>query len=610
MLAWDDYYDSWTPDRHRERVYHTKNFNTEEICVYHGSQETYDHLPIKKILIANIDQEITYKELKSTFSIYGEIVDCILKKKSGKKKSYAFITYDCDSEAQSALDAGYKKEIRLNNDWVRVIPAASWNQPDSIENQARKTKHLNEEESKDISIYNIIVTDENKDTIHVLNNDCLMHIFMYLPIADRVRIERVCKRWKAICEEFWRCNKKLDLKPITWGLSEQIKAHHVYKVLHKYGTYISNIDLSNNENTIGNATLISIAKLCPNVQTVNIKGLKHSSSGIKALADNCINIKKLIISLSDGQNFTNKGKYSNTPTANDTYIKEISRLFSKNRELQYLDLNCDRLNVIEFLLCLPVKSVKKLILRNISYFYISDVCTVLQKLQLQLLSINNIPPNSSIIDAIMPSAKNLKILQIPGYKCFNPSDERIQSLSFDLTRICEFNNLTVLNLKNNYYVDDDFLIKLSDKCKLLLKINIGFCHYMTNKGLKCVTTLPKLQVLLIDGIKNISDEVLTNIPELQTLSCTLCDNIHYAGLTTLITTSEKLKNLYVCFCKLITNDFLDAALEATKYRKNTVLTVFVYGTRITKFTESSFLKIYKYDELPMDECELFEHEEI
>lgn len=88
-----------------------------------------------------------------------------------------------------AIQAGYRKEIYLNGEWVRVIPAASWNQPDSIENQTRKS-NLNKVKDEDKSIYNILVIDESKETIHVLNNDCLMHIFMYLPIADRVRIER------------------------------------------------------------------------------------------------------------------------------------------------------------------------------------------------------------------------------------------------------------------------------------------------------------------------------------------------------------------------------------------------------------------------------------
>lgn len=183
----------------------------------------------------------------------------------------------------------------------------------------------------------------------------------------------VCKRWKAISEESWRYSKKLDLEPINWGLAKKIRATQVYKVLHKYGTHITNVDLSDGYE-IRNATLISVAKLCPNIQTINIKGLKHSSSGIKALADNCINIKKLVMSIADKQDFNINSKYQNHSAANDTYTEELSLLFSKNHKLQYLDLNCNYENVKECLLRLPLKSVKELILFN--PLSLSDVCTV------------------------------------------------------------------------------------------------------------------------------------------------------------------------------------------------------------------------------------------
>lgn len=143
------------------------------------------------------------------------------------------------------------------------------------------------------------------------------------------------------------------------------------------------------------------------------------------------------------------------------------------------------------------------------------------------------------------------------------------------------------------------MIHLNDKCKLFLKIDISYKDHLFSYtsyalllsynnlncslskhncrgGFKCVTAIiPKFQVLFIDSVKNISGKVLTNIPELQTLSCAKCDNIHMLHF---LTTSEKLKNE-------------DAALEAyTKHRKNTVPTMFVHGTSITKLTTSLFKK--------------------
>ena len=42
-----------------------------------------------------------------------------------------------------------------------------------------------------------------------MNDDCLRHIFRYLLFIDRVRIQRVCKRWKIISSEL--IETKIDL---------------------------------------------------------------------------------------------------------------------------------------------------------------------------------------------------------------------------------------------------------------------------------------------------------------------------------------------------------------------------------------------------------------
>lgn len=84
-----------------------------------------------------------------------------------------------------ATKDGYRKKINLHNRDLRVFPADSWHQPDSPENLKRRTKEEKEEISLDY--------DLDGAEIHKLNNDCLMHIFTFLPIVDRVRAERGIK---------------------------------------------------------------------------------------------------------------------------------------------------------------------------------------------------------------------------------------------------------------------------------------------------------------------------------------------------------------------------------------------------------------------------------
>lgn len=80
---------------------------------------------------------------------------------------------------------GHRKRIHLHNRDLRVMPADSWHQPDSIENQNKKLQKSSD--SKEIST-DYILNEEAE--IHKLNDDCLMHIFSFLPIADRVKTER------------------------------------------------------------------------------------------------------------------------------------------------------------------------------------------------------------------------------------------------------------------------------------------------------------------------------------------------------------------------------------------------------------------------------------
>lgn len=85
--------------------------------------------------------------------------------------------------------ARYDEGIRLHNRDLRVLAADSWHQPDSIEHQCYniRDKSKSNKISNDIDCIQDDITDTN---IQTLNDDCLIHIFLQLPIIDRIRIER------------------------------------------------------------------------------------------------------------------------------------------------------------------------------------------------------------------------------------------------------------------------------------------------------------------------------------------------------------------------------------------------------------------------------------
>lgn len=74
------------------------------------------------------------------------------------------------------------------------MPANSWHQPDNIEhklhNKGKELNKISEKKMNEQYAQEYLQNDINSISIHILNDDCLRHIFIFLPIFDRVRIER------------------------------------------------------------------------------------------------------------------------------------------------------------------------------------------------------------------------------------------------------------------------------------------------------------------------------------------------------------------------------------------------------------------------------------
>lgn len=87
------------------------------------------------------------------------------------------------------------------------MPADAWHQPDSIENKKKivpkKKEKTISDDSDDVEPHQYYLADE-KVPIHRLNDDCLIHIFLYLPIVDKVNIESGKKliKYNSVVENF------------------------------------------------------------------------------------------------------------------------------------------------------------------------------------------------------------------------------------------------------------------------------------------------------------------------------------------------------------------------------------------------------------------------
>lgn len=92
------------------------------------------------------------------------------------------------------MQDGSRKQIRVHNRDLRVMAADSWHQPDSIDqklyNIGKESNKTSEKKTINEHCHQCLQNDTEDVSIHILNDDCLRHIVLFLPIIDRVRIER------------------------------------------------------------------------------------------------------------------------------------------------------------------------------------------------------------------------------------------------------------------------------------------------------------------------------------------------------------------------------------------------------------------------------------
>ncbi|XP_029671318.1 F-box/LRR-repeat protein 7-like isoform X2 [Formica exsecta] len=521
-------------------------------------EETIDGVPIRKLFVDNLADRTTFKDLRNCFSVYGNIENCYLRRNQGKK-NYAFVTFTRVEDAMAAMQDGSRKQIRLHNRDLRVMAADSWHQPDSVDqklyNIGKESNKTFEKKTTNEQYHQCLQNDVEDVSIHILNDDCLRHIFLFLPIIDRVRIERVCKRWRDLSQDSWRMMKTLDLSPSTWGFLEThtIRTATLRKVLLKCGKFLTQINLSDTSNFLRQSTLTIVGKLCPNLMSIDVTALTICASGIGTLASNCKNITRFSLGPS-------------------TYScdNELKNLFKVNNNLEYLAISKNNI-AGKSLLCLPAQTIHTIILDRCDNIQDNLFSTALKKLEnLKHLTINNCSGITvRTLKAIGVHCKSLNELEIEGGLLF--------AETADVLHLTKLVNLKVLKFIYNPLVSDEFLINLAQQCQQLIYLDITGSLDVTDIGLAAIATLPKLEQLIINYVKKITDNGLENMCGLKNLECRKCTSISDQGMSMFIRSSPYLQLLDISGCHNISNITLDAAKDACNTRSNNVMLKMIIG---------------------------------
>ncbi|KAK0158375.1 hypothetical protein PV328_009384 [Microctonus aethiopoides] len=371
-------------------------------------------------------------------------------------------------------------------------------------------------------------------TINILDNDCLIKIFLYLPIKDRMRIEGVCKRWQTVNQEAWSDIKELKFPEALDFLYSYIpnvredKKAAIKKLLPRCGRFLNKLEFGIEYGSYEFNIIPIIAKYCHNLQSLIVH--------FEAYDLICLNITWLFLNL-----------------------HKIERL-----KLTGLDSNFRDACLIK----LPTNTMKELSLEIRASDFDSDTYCV----------------NITRAGAIgIQTLKNLWKLELNGFS-FEADElnlivrnESITYLSFKsccfencINLIANFRGLKYLNLSFECAVDDNFLIKLAANCTELEELNIDYCRDVTNNGINAVFKLKKLTTLKSNGLYKVTnfaiDTVLSKYEALKVLHCSNCSVSDY-GTIELLQNAPYLEEIDLTSTSIST-EFLDVACNVAISRAN------------------------------------------
>ena len=479
--------------------------------------------------------------------------------------------------------------------------------------------------------------------IEKLTEDCLIHIFSFLPVVDRIKMEKICKSWREAAKRSWSNVKDLIMDPKFLGLKPIrrlfqypiINNNMLESILKRCGKYLAKIQYYECD-----CPLSAISEYCPNIQSIKCNAA--SVLGLKKLSISCKNIYEISIK----SEITNK------------FDAALGDLFSNNKNLKIINFPRYRIENGKCLSKLPFKEINAIKILQLSGNNIADIascCTNLTELDLKLW-VNTIDMTSEDrkLSEIFHKNKKLRSIRLIGIfspmtgECFlslnkNVVEEIILNGTSRIQRdyligsLPNFTNLRTLqfhkiinfatvseiislcsNLKqlfievlNNFEIGISLqLFSLSKKietlsiffitnqrdtdnffqymsCNLLeLKhLDIQGCSGLTENGLSAICELKKLEVLNISYLKNVTGSRLGRLSNLKELHCSVCEELQNDGLTSLLRCATNLEHLDIRGCSKITNVTVNVAIEEIKKRKNNVILKIIISRRFININE-------------------------
>ncbi|VDN04045.1 unnamed protein product [Thelazia callipaeda] len=414
---------------------------------------------------------------------------------------------------------------------------------------------------------------DEADTFVVQEDICsipdhvLISIFTLLPIVDRIKIERVCRRWRHIAKNYsWTRTVEFSYTSLLGDLGcplpcmverPTVGNKEIKSLAQRCGNHLLEMDLHAFRDTLTYNVCMCFAIYCPNLAVLNMYGIQLTNSSLKSLGRHCPKLEIVNFHRCFQESVVERG---------------LTSFFSKCQSLKEVDVGeNERLTGLPSFTVLPRSIVDLRIggcfrLTAASLFAVKDRCPDLVALTMN--SVDNISPNH--LNNFFASLSNLELLKFG--ECYVSHTLGGTEINFTMMK-----NLTELTVYDNLLITDEVLRNTVMGCKQLKYVDLSGCsRFVSNSGLRELAKLPHLSHLNLAYMRVVDDETIRIIAEkgtLQTILLHRCDEISDEAIKMLLKHCACLTALDVSYCPKVTDESMENMLVyvAKRYEKETML---------------------------------------
>ncbi|XP_015108783.1 uncharacterized protein LOC107035731 [Diachasma alloeum] len=407
-------------------------------------------------------------------------------------------------------------------------------------------------------------------TINNLPDDCLFHIFGFLPLEDRFRSTAVCKRWRDFGSDSWHNLQKLDLislekskHPLSFAPRNRPRRNRFYRYYRDDDDADDEEDsYEDDENTRVRFTIKypKLMTLCGGFVKILMLPVPSRFDIIREASETSRNLKRIVIRF---ENFRDKGRQS----------KHLGRLFAKNRgtlRSVIIDNMQDFSVYTGCLLELPKKLVELQLWGYKAHYaryaesartpYFNRFVPALKRLKnLEILVLNGLQISGDQL-AMIGNFDNLRYLEI-----FRSTPSR--PVPFEIQAIASRHKLEYLSLQNVKNMTAGWFADLVRNNPDLKHLKLQTCA-LRPEFIQQLFALSKLETLSLTYLHIAPESLdLTGFPNLQKFVCTTAGD---QAVIILLETALNLKLINLSKSEGVTPLVLHKAHVVTSTRTNNV----------------------------------------